>query len=109
MRVVKIAYIALSNKPLRPSIKHFAPSVCARKGSQPLELLTLSREDFQKLGFGEQLKFARRESRWDEWLMIIIPIKWLELGVYPICRQTPCTTNSFVCVSEHLGENQPQI
>ena len=24
MRVVKIAYIALSNKPLRPSINHFA-------------------------------------------------------------------------------------
>jgi len=32
------------------------------KGSQPLELLTLSREDFQKLGFGEKLKFARRPA-----------------------------------------------
>jgi len=32
------------------------------KGSQPLELLTLSREDFQRLGFHEKLKFARRPA-----------------------------------------------
>ncbi|CAK9033773.1 unnamed protein product [Durusdinium trenchii] len=32
------------------------------KGAQPLELLTLSREDFQKLGFHEKLKFARRPA-----------------------------------------------
>jgi len=32
------------------------------KGAQPLELLTLSREDFQKVGFHEKLKFARRPA-----------------------------------------------
>ncbi|CAJ1403316.1 unnamed protein product [Effrenium voratum] len=32
------------------------------KGCSPLELLTLSREDFQKLGFHEKLKFARRPA-----------------------------------------------
>ena len=35
-----------------------------------------------------------------QWFMIIIPIKWLELGIYPIFRQTQMIENGGPACSE---------